>query len=410
MEKPKTNKNQKLPSVESYLESVYHRYMLNDYNVLENGKLKKDGLETAAKELGITQEEIAARSEDAAKRWDETFRFFASYRRFLTCQTLHFRKDEREERLLKALFGKHVSYENPLNKEVYDRMVEKLRALESNYPGTFHPNAEILDFEFTTKTFFAFPEIGALIGGFYDLVTRFKYLFFAAWERDLEEAEVRQYDFLATVLKVADLYVPHTIYYDTLKRLIPVYREEGFKGERAEFFDLVKLRFCYRFDPWECKDFAEDYDLAQFYASMDPSASRKMIDYGRAVKYYHCLFRWSDECNGTNQPNPDEMDDDGMDAMTDTCLEENLDDDLEKDYAGLNSLERKGFGMIAGWQNVNVPKTEEELQRDGIYAEKLIRLGGDPSVGGVRTPDKGYVLCGYEGHMRSAAHARCYHD
>ena len=382
---------------------------------MRKGKLLPGGLELAAKELGITKEDILSKNIDAAQKWDKTFGFFATYRNFLDYQALPTRQaDERLSRLLKAIFGNKVSYEDPLIKDVYNRMIEKLKTVEKDYPGTIHPEAEVLDFGFDTKTFFSFPWIGELVGSFYDLVNRCKTLFFKTWITELNEEEIREYDFLANFLWLVDNYVPHTVYYETLRKLVTVYREEGFKGEKDEFFDLIHLGFCQRFDPWSCREFTENFDLAQLYASLDHRAGNKMFKYGREVKYYSCKFRWSDDENA-NAPriNNEDMDDEeGVDAMTDACcMNDDLNEDwLDADLAGMDSLETIGVGKIATWQHVRVPKTASELKEDARYAEKLIRLGGDPSVGGVRIPDKGYIYSGQEGLDRSLSHGRCYHD
>ena len=138
-----------------------------------------------------------------------------------------------------------------------------------------------------------------------------------------------------------------------------------------------------------------------------------MFAFGRGVKYYDCRFKWSDEKDAEIAPVDDaETDDeDWVDMMTDACIvADDAGYDFSEDEKGLASLESIGVGKIATWQNVRVPKTAEELLFDARSAEKLIRLGGDPSVGGIRTSDNGF-LCG-EGEwiIRTAAHGRCYHD
>ena len=328
----------------------------------------------------MAPEDILSRNKAAAWKWYRKFPFFELLNQFnLSYHRSYQGEASAEEILLKAIFGGESDPPQRYDSEnIRKRMMGMLEDVDGYLPGTCHKGAEIVQFSYQTNHFFSFPRIGELIGSFMDLVSRAKELFFKAWEAVLDESEIREYNFLVTVLRLVDNISPHAIYYENLQRLIPVYRSEGFQGNKEEFFDIAHLKFCEHFAPWSCREFFEVPDLAQIYAAYYSNAKRAMFEFGRSVKYFSCRFRWSDEV----LPEPD------MDEIEEECVKgfslEAADEEIEHAYEELKAHERSGMGALGGWTMVRVPKTAEEIGEDGIYAERLIRLGGAPSKGGIR--------------------------
>ena len=390
--------------VERFLKDTFHRYLLNyDGFFLEenengefvplplykNGEIQKDILSKSAKILGLNENDILSCNVNAARKWYRKFPFFELLNQFNVCRDLSFGEEvgyrnDREKALqyIKSVCEGYI-VEEPKSYDsdyIRERMVDMLKNANELLPGTYHEGATIEDFSFRTNNFFSFPKIGALIGSFMYTVSRLKELFFKAWKTSLEETEIKEYNFLVTTLDVVDNLTAICMYYDNLKKLIPVFLSEGFKGENEEFFDIVHLKFCSGFEPWKCKEFAEDSALAQYYTSCYPRAKREMFEFGRAVKYFICAFRWSD----TTFPNID-IEEDWDNIPPGDFLNEF--EDWTKQYINREAnYEKIGVKNEFGTMIVRVPKTSQELENDEKYLKKLIRLGGIVSKGGVRTP------------------------
>ena len=394
MGKSKKTQKQENALIKLFVEDCFDRYYLNNIQNLfkydKNGHrslplFTKDGmsetiLQRSAKMLGITTEEILNCDEGAAQRWYKKYSFFKLYGSFLASQNRAIEGDEiRKARLIKAILGKEIesSLEQYDSKSIYKRMIEVLKDADKNLSGIYRAETDIVDFSYETEQFFSFPKIGELLGALLDLINRAKELFFKAWDEDFTESEKAEYNFLVTFLDIVDNYVPHKVYYENLKSLISVYRKERFKGEKEEFLNLVHLKFCSQFTPWACKEFAENFELAQLYAAIYPYAKRRMFDFGSSVKYFNCRFKWLNDKN-------ESLDIDDEDFADVTM--ESINAEIEQDIAALDSLEQNGVGSLCGWNFIRVPKTKDELNGDEIFAEKLIRLGGVPAKGGIRIP------------------------
>ena len=206
-----------------------------------------------------------------------------------------------------------------------------------------------------------------------------------AWKNELEDAEIKEYNFLVTMMRMADNITERYIYYTDLKKLIPVFASEGYKGERKEFFDIAHLRFCNDFEPWECKEFLENDNIIQLYASCFPYAKRKMFDYGRSSKYFFCAFVWSDAV----VPDIQIVDDDDFEEDPEDL--EYFNELVSQYIDDMKMYKQTGVQNIAGMTTVRVPKTPEELADNDYYIEKLIRLGGVVSKGGIKMPKLKHV-------------------
>lgn len=85
----------------------------------------------------------------------------------------------------------------------------------------------------------------------------------------------------------------------------------------------------------------------------------EMRQFARDVSKFRCVFHWSDE----KLKSPDES---------------SVDDYLGGKISGADMM------RTAGWVEVYVPKTEQELNGDMKYAEMLQKHSGPESLGGVK--------------------------
>ncbi len=399
MGKSKKKQKQEKALITEFVKDCFDHYCISntenlfDYDedghrsltLFENGVLSEKKLNRAAKLLGMTADELLNCDKEAEKKWNQKYSFFALYRKFIFCQIRSSGAGEvYKERILKAIFGDDACNDSGKEKseDIYKRMIDILKTANEKLPNSYNSKDEIIDFAYETVQFFSFPQIGELIGSFFDLVNRSKELFFKSWDEDLSEEEIKEYNFLATFLGIVDNYVPHNIYYDNLKNLIPVYRKEGFKGKKEEFLSIIHMKFCYDFTPWSCREFTENFDIAQLYASIYPNAKSCMFNFGSSVKYYDCRFRW---LNGESEKQAMDKEETNQIVDMQSFLDQ-IDAEIERDMAYINFFEQNGVGTVLGWVKVRVPKTKEELNGDEVYAEKLIRLGGVVSKGGIRIP------------------------
>lgn len=398
MAKSKKKQQQENAHIKYFLEDCFERYSMKyrwffykenangdrqPLALFNNGVISEKILSHSAEILGMTTDEILSQDKDAACRWYKKYPFFAHLNRFNSLRSRSFYGEGVEEALLlKAIFGDKAGdlpqrYDDS---EIRARMIVMLKKANGFLPGIYHEGAEMLDFNYETEQFFSFPWIKEMLNSFMEMIARIKVLFFKAWKEDLTEMEAMEYNFLVTFLDLIDNYGRRSVYYEGLKRLIPLYREEGYIGNAEEFFSLVHFQFVYGFQPWACKEFADNAELAQRYASIYPYAKHRMFEFGRSVKYFDCSFRWSDSQNVTC-----ESEDEALGQILTKTLEE-FEQEMEQETAAIETYEKIGMGEVGGWMRVRVPKSTAELNGDELYAEKLIRLGGVPSKGGLRIP------------------------
>ncbi|MBQ7646445.1 MAG: hypothetical protein IJS94_04165, partial [Clostridia bacterium] len=411
----KTKKN-KTQSVKAFVEEWFSRYHLEDRCELseEDKANSTEVLQTAAQALGITQEALLARDERAVRRWEEKYPFFCLYNRFNICQMIANNRANPAELLLFALFdGEGFTPAKKYNgKSIYDRAMSTLKEADKYLPGSYHCGAKAVDFQFATTLFFTFPKINIMLSSFFDMVDRVKELFFRAWNEDLSDDEIREYNFLANFLQLRDRYVPRTMYYANLKKLVPIYREEGCLPEEDDFDALIVLKFCRDFTPWACKEFSDYPELAQRYAIIYPEAKAAMFDFGKSVKYFGCSFRWSDEPAPllfSSEEEEERLEEEEMKSLEEESAQDEDDsllsesrneDEFDLDVAELSEAPMSNHpGLLAG-ARILVPKNEEELAGDGEAAEKLLRLGGSVKEGGVHISKPRWLA-------RATAFGRC---
>lgn len=364
--------------IQYYLDECFSTYALDNkkdgpFKLFKKGELDKKVLEHSAMILGITPEEILSRDKSAAERWGKKFPFAVYYRQFESAEFIAGKgEDWIDDRLLQIIFGESVSMHERYDvADVHKRVIEFLKKADKFMPGVYHEGAEIQDFEFNTNQFFSFPKIKEMLESLYYSIARAKELYFKIWHGELNESEILEYNFLVSVLDLFDAIIPRKLYYANLKRMIPVYRNQGFSGKEEELNDLVRIKFLNYFKPWSCREFVDSPELAQKYADLYPLAKRKMFDFGESVKTFECYFKWSDV-----------QDHDDHEDIYNISQEE-LDKEIEQSLAEQTAYEETGVCNFLNITKVCVNKTDAELGEDKDYCEKLIRLGGVCSKGGV---------------------------
>ena len=395
MDKPKRKKTKIEQSTKAFADRWFDFYHFEKKCELyeAEGQNGERQIRRTAQMLGITPQALLAHDESAVKRWQKKYPFFELYDRFCKLQMVANNKLDPLEFFIFALFDSD-GFTPPKKHDrnsIRERAIAILKDADKYLPGSYHGNAEMLNFSYGTTVFFSFPQVVEMITSFCDLADRAKELFFRAWREDLNDEEILEYDFLATFLQLIDRSFPsEPILYGALKKLVPIYLEEGNTGDASTFLNYFSFKFCREFTPWACKEFADRFDLAQKYATICPEAKSQMFDYGKAIKYFACNYRWSDDPAPLVFANKEEEEeyydklseqmeeeDDAYEISDDDCLDEGAD---QPESAVEEDEDRIWMFPEA---RVLVPKTEEELGGDGDAAEKLIRLGGAPTQGGV---------------------------
>ncbi len=337
----------------------------------EKGEISQEILGRSAMILGMTAEEILSLNREAAMREYRKYPFFAHLRKFRLLRKRSLYGEHLAEALLRRAIFPAEKVHLPARYDEEDlrrRMIARLEEAEAFLPGTVHRGAEITEFAYETEQFFSYPAIGEMLSALEEVLARAKELYLKAWAEELGEEERREYDFLVSTLEMQDTVVHRAIYYQNLRRLLPVYRAEGYAGDERAFSSLVRIKIIpNRFTPWACREFAEDRARAERLAEFVPNLKSELFMFGEEVRNFSCRFRWSDAVHSSD---------------------EDLAEGSDELVAEENSSSQTGVGEFGEWTHVRIPKTEEELKGDGVYAERLIRLGGVASKGGLRVTYK----------------------
>ena len=335
--------------------------------------------------LGMSKESILNCDEQSANKYWEKYPFFPLYEKYLDQWAWDARfegkKPTAEDFLLNAIWGDEKGI---LVKRKYtfagvkERLIKKLKEINTIIPGTYHEGAEITNLSIETEVFFSFPECSQMMRSFLDMVDRMKELFFKALSIELSDEEQQELNFLASWFRAGDAVMPSVlITYDNIQLYGSVYKEENYQ----DFFSYVKIR---RFDfgsalfpskdliPWRCREFFDDPSLVQEFVDTFPKAKAEMRNFALLVSNFYCVFTWSDAKPLLDSP------------------------ELER----LNHEVR----MIVGEEDVPLEQRAKEMTE--IYVEKdageiydwelniakINRAISPPSQGGVRLPNRQYDL------------------
>lgn len=348
-----------------------------DDGLFAAGKTDTFTLEKLSKIFGVEVSEILELNKDAAYKWLKKYPYFALRLQFQG--ELHNSQFTNESRLITAIFDVADSgnfLEKKYDKEkVYERLICQLKEADKYFPGTFKPDKAIHYLEYKAEDFVDFPQLKDLLTEFFKLTDRHKELFFKAKEQDLTSEEIKEYNFLTSALMAKDCVTPHILYYDVLKKLVPIWAKEKF----TEYKSFVNIHSIGDFEPWRCKQFMDDRKLAQRYVDVYPLSKKQMLDFYMRIKYIYCTFRWEDpsvkeRTSDWTKEEWEKIADDAADECAgclDTLLSGNID---------VSDV----FESKLPFEEVYITKTAEELaQNDSICAKKLGIYTGSSKMGGL---------------------------
>ena len=310
----------KINYIADFVEEIFDLYHLNKFGffyemdedtfeqyetpLFSSGEIDDATLNRLSIKLGLTRDEILSLDETVKNKYWNKYLFFKLYDLFLETWEWNFCYQEKlssEQALLYMLenetceipAGEHYDY-----KSVKERMLTKLKELDTFMPGTFHPNATITNLTIETEVLFSFPQITELLHSYIDMIETVKKLFFKALKDQLAQEEINEYNFLVNVLEITDIVMPSTlITYDNVCRYKQAYIEEGYD----DFFSYAKVRsfvgtgdLCKGVDPWRCKEFFDDMELVGKLAYIFPAIKEQMRKFAMRVKNFKCVFVWSD--------------------------------------------------------------------------------------------------------------------
>lgn len=369
----------KAEKIEGFIRESFEMYGL-DYEEFANSSVSmekvpeefrkiKDGLNMyavteAAKVLGVSPEDLLNMDDVAVTKWYKKYPYFFHITGFNYAYKRSFHDDNYDHlRMFEVLFEKPCTPKHPTRYDYDDvrkRLDSLLKEIDKVVPGTYHKNAEMTGIRVYTENFCHYEEITTLVESYIAMVNRAKELFFKAWETELNVEEVREYNILVSSLRIEDQECGSHygyLYYDLLKKLIPVYREECYN----DFFSYVRFNRHHTFQPWVCAEFALDKDLVQKFVEVSPNAKINMRRFAMMTSKFQCIFTWSDAEKWDMQNNIE---------------------DIDWAIKNLDLLRKNGCRELT---EIYVPKTSEEMKGDDRFAEMLKVLSGPVKLGGVAT-------------------------
>ncbi len=268
--------------------------------------------------------------------------------------------DRNPEDVLHAIFhGTHsansVRYAQA---DLIGRTQKKLLEINEVLPGTWHENAEMLDFSYRTENLISFPECANLMKSFLQMVDDLEKLFFKALDTDLSAEEQEKLDFLVESLNVTDICMPMVrITYDSILILRDVYKKENLK----DFLSYVNIRAVFDSNLWRCKEFFDDPETAQRFLNVIPDSKLRMREFALLAAKFDCRFTWSDA-----KP-----------------IMYSEDEELEWQATGeYIAVEERRKEETEIW----VDKTEKELGDWKPYIDRVLLAAGSKKLGGMKPP------------------------
>lgn len=307
--------NNKAESVEKFVKSLFTKYDLDendffceyDYETEDffpkplflNGVIDDNMLKRLSVCLGMSKDEILNTDEQAGNRYAEKYPFFRLYQDFISSQEWYSKykttMPTAEDLLINAIFTENEGY--PVEKRydvhsVKKRLINKLKEIDKEIPGTYHQNADITNFAFRTEILFSFPKCYEMVSSFINAVNSYKELFYKVLESDLSESEINELNFLAHALEIRDVALfKITLDYANLLNL----KETLIKENYSDFYSYARIDKTKNFFPWRCYEFFENKELVQELINIYPyNAKHKMREFSILVKNFSVRFIWSD--------------------------------------------------------------------------------------------------------------------
>lgn len=325
-------------------------------------RLDMELLAKAATSLGVAIETLLEMDKQAARVWREQYPYFELKLRFETLREHSLRFNSSPETMLvSAIFNDDYhpdNYKRYKWDNIKARLIDLLKSYKSVMPECYHEDAEITKLTIETNNFTHFEEIEALVNSYLSMVTRARELFYKLWDVELPENEIREYNFLVSVLGMRDAgYSPtRPIYYDTAKKFAPIYKQEGYKEYSSYItYDVADLPVFYM-----CKEFYDHPDLIERMVQEFPKMKAEIGQMAILTKNYLCSFVWSDE------PMP------------------TIDASFDKYLVGM--LRAFGDDTPSWYHRIYVLKSESELNGDEEYISICEKLAAPASKGGLKLP------------------------
>jgi len=344
----------------------YSRSEEDEFHIIplvKNGKIQPLVLQKVEDVLGVNQERILEMDESIFDEKYEKFPFLCHISPFKIAQQMSFH-DERmfkEWRLLEAIFGDSYIPKHPTKynyKDVFQRLQSQLIEYDKFFPGIYHKNASMKDIYISTQTFCKYEQIRTMTETYISAYHMADQLFSKAWNGELGESEIQDYNFIVSMLGIRDKFLSRYLHYDWLKAILPHYKEEG-PCSLAYHTTFLSYR---TFTPWVCSDFLQNTDLAQELVNINPSAKQMMREHAMRVSKFECRFTWSDT--------PDEKDEEEEHII---CI------------SPKPAYEEEPISPTS--TTIYVEKTAEELNGDKEWAEQLLKLSGAEPLGGLKVPN-----------------------
>ncbi len=325
-------------------------------------EIDMDLLEKAATTIGVTTDTLLNMDEQAAGIWRQKYPYFELKRQFDSARDFSLRfRGSPGDMVIAAIFDEnyHPDQFKRFNRvDIKERLLKLLKEYSSIMPECYHENADVVDLSIRTSNFTHFEKTKDMAESYLSMVERARELFYKLWDVDLSEREIREYNFLVSVLGMRDVgYAPgKPIYYKIAKRFAPVYKQEGFK----EYSSYIMYRNRILPELWTCKEFYDYPDLVAKVVHEFPEVKAEMSKMVMLAENYLCSFAWSDE------PTP----------TIDVPFEEYL----------LGILHAFGDNSPSQYRRTYVPKTAQEIGDDEPYIERCKQLTAPPSKGGLILP------------------------
>ena len=330
----------------------------------EDGNLRPYLVPFTSEVLGICEKDILECKDNVIMERIRQYPYFAYLQPFTVAyERTYFNGDSYDKRrLYKIIFDRQIDTPCPTRFDYSDithRLINQLKDLDKSLPGTYHEGAQITGLQISTENFCHFKEIKKMTNSFISMVNRAIYLFLKAVKEDLNDEEIREYNFLVSVLGLRDRHFTRGyLYYSGLIKARELYASLN----DYNFRNSIVFRRGMNFKPWRCAEFIDDKDLVKRYLAAMPEAKGTMREFSISVTQFECFFTWSDA-----QPIQFSPEEEVKMAYIDGWLGEEP----------LPLEERAKEPTI-----MYVPKTDEELSGDDATAKMLMsycrpsRLGG----------------------------------
>jgi len=336
-------------------------------------ELSVEFLEQAGKVLGVNQNELLALDDRAAGRWYKKYPYFFHQTGFEDAYKKTFYGERYDAvRLQEVLFKTNLEDRYPLRFDCHDikkRLISMLNEYDKIIPGTYHKSGKIIHLQVNTGNFCYYDGVEEMVNSFIEMVERAKTLFFRAWDAELSEDEINEYNFLVSSVGITDyaLGSSHYLYYDHVRRCKDLFKDEGYK----DFYSYAKFSRKKCFYPWRCAEFVSNRELVQAFVNIYPHTKAEMRDFAMKASNFECIIIWSDA-------KPIQL--------------------LSDEEASVDSIQRKldilhmGLprydGQIKEPTIIYVPKTTEEFGDGEKYAKMLIELSSPSKLGGLHLPER----------------------